>query len=120
MSAATPLMVNILGQQAPALSMLVGLITVIFTRIMLLSTEPKTKQGWWYYNVSLTILLTVIVFVIIIDRQLGPGLSLCLGVVIGASGILVVDIFKTWAQNFVAVFLGVKKNEYRSRPTDDA
>ncbi len=91
---AAPLMIDILGMQAPALSMLIGLISVVLTRIMMISTETRTKNGWWYYNVSLSILLTIVVFVVILDRNLGPGMSLILGIGVGASGILIVDAFK--------------------------
>lgn len=101
---ATPFMFNVLGMEAPALSMLVGLISVVLTRIMLVSNEPKTKQGWWYYNISLTILLTIIVFVTILDKKLGPGVSVVLGIGIGASGILVVDVAKKWVMSFFAAW----------------
>jgi hypothetical protein len=95
-----PLMIDILGSKAPALSMLVGLIAVILTRVMLVSTEPRTKAGWWYYNVSLTILLTLIVFVVILDRHLGPGTAVILGIGTGAGGILIVDAMKGWVIRF--------------------
>lgn len=110
-----PLMIDLLGMQAPALSMLVGLISVILTRSMLISTEPRTKQGWWYYNVSLTLLLTLIVFVVILDRQLGPGTSVILGIGTGAGGILIVDTMKNWVIKFFgawnAVHEQMKKEE---------
>jgi hypothetical protein len=99
-----PFMVDILGLQAPALSMFVGLAAVIITRVMLISTEPRTKQGWWYYNVSLTLLLALITFVIILDRKLGPGFATVLGIGVGASGILVVDVMKKWVLNFFRSF----------------
>lgn len=100
-----PLMINILGLEAPALSMLVGLIAVIMTRVMMMTTdESKSRKGWWYYNVSLTLLLTLIVFVIILDRQLGPGTAVVLGIGVGASGILVVDVMKRWVLSFFAAW----------------
>jgi hypothetical protein len=98
--ATTPIMLEVLGLQAPALSMVVGLMAVVLTRVMLVSTEPKTKQGWWYYNVSLTFLLTLLVFVVILDRKLGPGTSVVLGIGVGAGGIFVVDALKGWVIKF--------------------
>lgn len=101
-----PLLINILGVHAPALSLAVGLISVILMRLMLVATvEPQTTRGYWFYQVSLTLLLTLIVFTFIIDRQLGPGLSLIVGVGAGASGVVIIDIFKKKANEFFERFI---------------
>lgn len=95
-----PLLISILGVQAPALSLFVGLVSVILIRVMLVATEPITTKGWWFYNISLTLILSLIVFTIILDRQLGPGLSLIIGVGVGASGVVIIELFKQKATRF--------------------
>lgn len=100
-----PLLISILGVQAPALSLLIGLASVVLIRVMLVSTEPRTHGGWWFYNIALTLLLTLIVFVFILDKQLGPGVSLIVGIGVGASGVVTIDLLKKKAETFVQGFM---------------
>ncbi len=48
-----------------------------------------------------TTMRRLIVFVLILDRQMGPGLSLILGVGVGGSGVLIVDIMKRKVQGII-------------------
>jgi hypothetical protein len=103
---AGPILVDLWGVQIPALSMLMGLASVILVRVMLMSKEFKNDKTFWYYNVALTILMTFIAFAIIADRQLAPGMAVIVGTGIGASGMVLVDILKDRVQNIVKAFVG--------------
>lgn len=106
-----PLLVNFLGVDIPLLSMLMGCAAVILVRIMLMSKEFRQDSSFWYYNVSLTILMVFIAFAIIADRQLGPGLAVMVGTGVGASGMVLVDIFKDRVQNIFRAAIGGKNED---------
>lgn len=106
-----PLLVDFWGIQIPALSMVMGLVAVILVRVMLMAKEFRNDKSFWYYNVSLTILMVFIAFAIIADRQLGPGMAVIAGTGIGASGMVLVDILKDRVQNVVRAAIGGKDDE---------
>ena len=101
-----PVMIDLWGIPVPALSMLLGLFSVVLVRIMLMSKDFKNDRSFWTYNVALTILLAFITFAIIADRQFTPGVSVMVGTGIGASGMVLVDILKDRIQDIVRAALG--------------
>ena len=105
-----PLIIDVLGVNVPALPMLMGLLSVILVRVMLMTKDFRAdNKTFWYYNVSLTILMVVITFAIIADRQLGPGQAVMVGTGIGASGMVLVDILKERAEAILKAIIGEKK-----------
>ena len=100
-SSATLTTVSVLGMQAPLLSLMVSVFSVLLVRVMLLSKEPITKRGWWVYNVALTILLMLGAAIFTMDRKLGPGSSLLLGIGLGSSGIVLIDLAKRYLEVIV-------------------
>jgi len=101
-----PLMLDMWGYPVPALSLLTGLGSVILIRIMLMSKDFKNDHNFWMYNIPLTLLMVVLTFCLIVDRQFNPGVSAMVGVGIGASGIVLVDILKERVQNIIKAMLG--------------
>jgi len=104
--AAVPLTVDLWGYNAPALSIVVGLGAVVLVRAMLISKEMKMEWAFWSYNISLTLLMVILTLCLIIDRQLTPGLSAFMGIGIGASGMLIVDIIKERIQSIIKAAIG--------------
>jgi hypothetical protein len=104
--ATAPLMIDLWGIQVPALSMLLGLFSVVLVRIMLMSKDFTNDRSFWTYNVALTILMVFITFAIIADRQFTPGVSVMVGTGIGASGMVLVDILKDRIQAIVQAAIG--------------
>ena len=100
---AAPVVFNVLGMSAPAVSVIVGVGAVLLVRIMLLSREPITKTGFWVYNVALTILMMLGTFVYIMDKRLSPGSSMLLGIGFGSSGMVIIDIAKRYLEVIVGV-----------------
>lgn len=98
-----PVAINILGMSAPAISLIVGIGAVLLVRIMLLSKEPISKIGWWVYNIALTILMMFGTGVFILDRKLGPGSSMLLGIGFGSSGIVIIDLAKRYLEMIVGI-----------------
>lgn len=107
----TPLMMDVWGVNIPALSMVMGLVTVVLVRIMLMAKDYRNEKSFWYFNVSLTILLAFITFAVIADRQLGPGMSVMVGTGIGASGMVIVDLMKDRVQQIFKAAIGEKNND---------
>lgn len=105
-----PLLVDMLGVKVPALSMLMGLMAVILVRVMLMSKDFNNTKMFWYYNVSLTILMVFIAFAVIADRQLGPGMAVMVGTGIGASGMVLVDILKESVVSVMRTMIGGKND----------
>lgn len=105
-----PIMLDIWGINIPALSLLVGMISVICVRIMFMTKDFRNEATYWYYNISLTILTCVITAAIIADNQLAPGVAVMLGTGIGASGVVLVDILKDKVERTFKA-LGGNKNE---------
>jgi hypothetical protein len=101
-----PLLIDVAGYNIPALSMLMGLTSVVLVRIMFMARDFKNDLAFWYYNVSLTLLLIFIAFAIIADRQLGPGMAVMVGTGIGGSGMVLVDILKDKVENMFSVLFG--------------
>jgi len=93
--------VSILGMEAPAVSFWVSIAAVLLVRVMLLSKEPITKGAWWVYNVALTILLMLGAAIFTMDRKLGPGSALLLGIGLGSSGIVLIDLAKRYLEVIV-------------------
>lgn len=91
---AAPVLLDFWGVQVPALSLLMGIISVVCVRIMFIAKEAKRDTAFWYYQVSLTLLTCVITMTIIADHQLAPGVAAMLGAGIGASGVVLVDLLK--------------------------
>lgn len=89
-----PVLLDIWGVQVPALSLLIGIISVICVRIMFIAREAKRDSAFWYYQISLTLLTGIITMAIIADHQLAPGVAAMLGAGIGASGVVLVDLLK--------------------------
>lgn len=98
-----PVVFSVLGMSAPAISLIVGVGAVLLVRIMLLSKEPTSKVTWWIYNVALTILMMFGTFVFILDRKLGPGAAMLLGIGFGSSGIVIIDLAKRYLEVIVGV-----------------
>jgi len=95
-----PLIIDVLGVN----------VSVILVRVMLMTKDFRAdNKTFWYYNVSLTILMVVITFAIIADRQLGPGQAVMVGTGIGASGMVLVDILKERAEAILKAIIGEKK-----------
>jgi uncharacterized membrane protein len=101
-----PLMIDLWGVQVPALSMVLGLAAVIIVRVMLMSKEYRDDKSFWYYNISMTLLMALITFCVIADQKFGPGLSVMMGVGIGASGVVLVDLLKDRAQGVIKALIG--------------
>lgn len=93
--------ISIFGMQAPVLSLVVSIVSVLLVRVMLLSKEPITKNSWWVYNVALTVLLMLGAAIFVMDRKLGPGSSLLLGIGLGSSGIVLIDLAKRYLEVIV-------------------
>jgi predicted small integral membrane protein len=106
-----PLLIDVLGVSIPALSMLMGLLAVLLVRVMLMAKEVRSDKGFWYYNISLTILMAFIAFAIIADKQLGPGMAVMVGTGVGASGMVLVDILKDRVENAFKVLIGRKDDD---------
>jgi hypothetical protein len=96
-----PSLVNILGMSAPLISIMAGVGAVVLVRIMLLTREIISNTKWWVYNVALTALLMLAALILIVDRKLGPGSSMLLGIGLGSSGIVLIDIAKRYLEVIV-------------------
>jgi hypothetical protein len=111
-----PVLLDLLGVRVPALSLVTGLLAVVLVRIMLMAKEVRRDVGFWYYNIALTLLMVVITFCIIADRQLSPGPAVIAGVGIGASGMVLVDILKDRVQSILRAAIG--KSHEPETPSD--
>lgn len=98
-----PVILNVLGMSAPAVSVIVGLGAVFLVRVMLLSKEPETRVGWWVYNVALTLLMMAGTFVFIMDKKLSPGSAMMTGIGFGSSGLVIIDVAKRYLEVVVGV-----------------
>ena len=103
--ASSPVLVSFLGVEFPALSMLMAMIAVVVVRIMMMAKDPPTL-GFWYYHISLMLLMLLITFGVIADAKTGPGTSVMIGSGIGASGVVIVDILKERVQRMIKSFFG--------------
>jgi uncharacterized BrkB/YihY/UPF0761 family membrane protein len=98
---ASPALIEILGMNAPTISVFSAVGAVLLVRIMLLSREPVSTIGWWIYNVALTVLLMCAALIFVLDRHMSPGSSLLLGIGLGSSGIVLIDLAKRYLEVIV-------------------
>lgn len=89
-----PVLLDMWGVQVPALSLLMGILSVICVRIMFMAKDYRKDAMFWYYNISLTVLMCIITLAVIADHQVAPGMAAIIGTGIGASGVVLVDILK--------------------------
>ncbi len=105
-----PILLDVWGVHVPALSLLLGVLSVICVRVMFMTKDFRNDAAFWYYNISLIILTCVLTGTIIADHQLAPGMAVMLGTGIGASGVVVVDILKDKIEKVIRL-IGGNSNE---------
>lgn len=106
-----PALIEVLGMSAPLLSLISGVGSVALVRVMLLSKEVVSHVKWWIYNVALTVLLMGAALIFILDRQLGPGSAMILGIGLGSSGVVLLDIAKRYLEVIVGKTANNEKKE---------